>query len=177
MQIERTENELILSETPGCLWLFSLLFIVVGGLFVYGALGGFTNRSEYSFWVLPVAFLMGAIGCATGLWMIYRSPITKISINRDTETLDYTTYGIDGRTHRTYYFDQIEKFCLIEETDSEGDPVWSLGMEIAGGETIKISALESHRELFKRDFVFRINEFMYKEMPSAQAVFELEDES
>jgi hypothetical protein len=177
MQIERTENELIIRETPGCLWIFALLFLIVGGIFVYGAFGNFSDHSSVPFWVITVAFVMGSIGCAVGLRLIHRSPITKVVIDRDSETVAHTTYGITGRTHAVYHFDEIEEFCLIEDNDSEGESIWSLGMEISGGETIKISSLESHVENFKRDFVFRINEFMGKEMPSAQAVFELENES
>jgi hypothetical protein len=176
MQIERIDNELIIRETPGCIWIFSSLFLVVGGIFVYGSLGNFTNHSSVPFWLITVAFLMGSIGCAVGLRLIHKSPITKIIIDRDNETVAYTTYGLTGRTHTVYYFDEIEEFCLIEETGSAGELIWSLGMEISGGETIKISSLESHDEIFKRDFVFRINEFMGKQMPIAQSVFELEDE-
>ena len=177
MQIERIENELIIRETPGCIWIFGLLFLVVGGLFVYGSLGNFTDHSSVPFWLITLAFVMGSIGCAVGLRLIHKAPITKIIADRDTETVAYTTYGISGRTHAVYHFDEIEEFCLIEETDSEGALVWSLGMELCGGETVKISSLESHDEHFKRDFVFRVNEFMYKQMPSAQTVFELENES
>ncbi|MGC2238087.1 MAG: hypothetical protein WA584_18140 [Pyrinomonadaceae bacterium] len=177
MKTKQTENELIIQETPGCLWLFSLLFLVVGGLFVYGSLGNFTNHSTVPFWLLPITFLMGATGCAVGLRLIYHAPITKVVLNRDNKTIAHTTYGIAGRTHTVYHFDEIDAFCLIEEKDDEGDPLWSLGMEIHGGERVKISSLESRDELFKRDFVFRVNEFMYKQMPSAQTVFELEDES
>lgn len=176
MQFERIDNELIIRETPGCLWIFALLFLVVGGLFVYGSLGNFTNQSSVPFWLITVAFVMGSIGCAVGLRLIHRSPITKIVVDRDSETVAYTTYGLTGRTHKVYHFDEIEEFCLIEDRDSEGGLIWSLGMEIAGGETIKISSLESHDEIFKRDFVFQANEFMGKQMPIAKSVFELEDE-
>jgi len=176
MQIERIDNELIIRETPGCLWLFGLLFLVVGGLFVYGSLGNFTDHGNVPFWLITVAFVMGSIGCAVGLRLIHKAPITKVIVDRDSETVAYTTYGLAGRTHKLYHFDEIEEFCLIEERDSEGELIWSLGMKISGGETIKISSLESHDENFKRDFVFRVNEFMGKQMPIAQSVFELEDE-
>jgi hypothetical protein len=177
MQADRTENELIIRETPGCLWIFALLFVVVGGIFVYGALGNFSIRGDVPFWLIAVAFIIGAIGCAVGLRMLHQSPITKVVIDRDSETVAHTTYGITGRTHRIYHFDEIEEFRLIEERDSEDEPVWSLGMEISGGETIKISSLARYAESFKLDFVFRVNEFMGKQMPPAQTVFELENES
>lgn len=176
MQIERIDNELIIRETPGCIWIFGLLFLVVGGLFVYGSLGNFTDHSSVPFWLITIAFIMGSIGCAVGLRLIHRAPITKVIVSRDSETVSHTTYGLSGRTHTIYHFDDIDQFCLIEEKDGDGELIWSVGMEISGGEIVKISSLESHDENFKRDFVFRVNEFMYKQMPSAQTVFELEDE-
>ncbi len=85
MKVEKTDNELIIRETPGCIWIFSSLFLVVGGLFVYGSLGGFVNGNEVPLWTLFVAFLMGSIGCGVGLWLIYNSPITKVVFNRENE--------------------------------------------------------------------------------------------
>jgi len=162
MQVDQTENELIIRETPGCLWIFALLFLVVGGIFVYGAFGNFTKQSAVPFWLITVAFISGSIACAIGVRWIHRSPISKVVIDRDSETVAHTTYGITGRTHAVYAFDEIEEFCLIEDHDGEGEPVWSLGMEISGGETVKIASFENQIESFKHDFVFRINEFMGK---------------
>jgi hypothetical protein len=176
MQVERIENQLIIRETPGCIWIFSLLFLVVGGLFVYGSLGNFESGGA-PLWLLPLTFVFGSIACAVGLWLLNRAPITRIVINRDNETLSYTTYGVAGRTHKLYHFDEIEKFCLIEELDDESSLIWSLGLEFIDGEVIKISALASHNQKYKLDFVFAANEFMYKQMPVAQDVFQLEDES
>jgi len=177
MQIERTENELIIRETPGCLWIFGLFFAFVGGVFVYGALGGFVDFRRHELWMLALAFVMGAIGVCTGVWIISRAPITKVSINRIENELFITRYGLFGKRENFYEFDEIEQFCLIEEEDDESNPIWSLGMRLAGGETIKISSMPSHDERFKRNFVFQTNEFMHKQMPDTQTVFELEDET
>jgi hypothetical protein len=176
MQIERTENELIIRETPGCLWIFGLFFAVVGGVFVYGALGGFADFRRHELWVLALAFVMGAIGVCAGVWIISGAPITKVVINRIENEVFITRYGLFGKRESFYDFDEIEQFCLIEEEDDESSPIWSLGMNLAGGETIKISSMPSHDERFKRDFVFLTNEFMHKQMPISQSVFELEDE-
>lgn len=177
MKIEQTERELIIRETPGCIWLFSLLFLVVGGLFVYGSLGNFTNGGAVPFWILPITFLMGSTGCVVGLWLIYNAPITKLVANRDKKLVTHTTYGIDGRTQTIYHFDEIEAFRLIEEKDDEGDNIWSLGMELSNGETIKISSLESRDELFKRNFVFHANEFIFKQASPTEMILDAADES
>ena len=46
MKIKQTENELIIQETPGCLWIFGLFFAFVGAIFVYGSFGGLTDYDK-----------------------------------------------------------------------------------------------------------------------------------
>ncbi len=176
MQTEQTNNELIIRETPGCLWIFGLFFAIVGGSFVYGALGGFSNWGEQSLWTLALAFLMGSIAVAAGIWIIYGAPVTKVIINRVENTVQMTRYGLFGKRESYYDFAEIERFRLVEEKDTEGDDVWFLGMELTDGETIKISSFASHDERFKSNFVFQTNEFTRKQMPPAQMILELEDE-
>ena len=177
MQTEQNQNVLVLRETPGCLWICGLFFAFVGGIFVYGALGGFTDYDRHSRWTLMLTFLMGAAAVGSGIWMIYLAPVTRIVIDRLDQTILMKRYGLFGKRKNLYEFDEIERFCLIEEKDDEGSDIWSLGMSLANGETIKISSLPSHDERFKSDFVFQINEFMHKQIPPAQMILELQGES
>ncbi len=176
MQTKQTANELTFQETPGCVWIFSSILLIFGGLFVYGSLSNLINRSTVEFWLLPITFLLGSIAVAVGIRLIYKSPVTKLVFDLADETLLYTTYELTGKKQTLYDFEEIEMFRLIEERDSEGDLIWSLGMDLSNGETIKISSLPRHDEKFKRDLVFLANEFMYKQMPAAENVFELENE-
>ena len=176
MQTKQTANELTFQETPGCVWIFSLILLIFGGLFVYGSLGNFSNNSTVEFWLLPITFLMGSIAVGFGARLIYNTPITKLVFDLTDETLLYTTYGLTGKKQTLYDFDEIEMFSLIEERDSEGAPVWSLGMNLSNGETIKVSSLSRQDEKFKLDLVFRANDFMSKQIPAAPDVFELESE-
>ena len=75
MKTKQTANELIIRETPGCLWIFGLFFASIGGIIVYGALGGFSNWSEIPFWQLAMAFFMGAIADRAGIATAYYAPI------------------------------------------------------------------------------------------------------
>ncbi len=176
MQTEQTENELIIRETPGCLWIVGLFFALAGGTFVYGALGGFSNWRDQSLWTLVVAFLMGSIAVAAGIWIIYGAPITKVIIDRVEDTVRMTRYGLFGKRESYYDFAEIERFYLVEEKDTEGDDIWFLGMELTDGETIKISSFASHDERFKSNFVFQTNEFTRKQIPSSQMILDSEDE-
>lgn len=174
MKIIQNNDELVLKETPGCLWVFGLFFAVIGGVFVFGALGGASNRDAVSPTSAGIAFFMGAVAVGAGIWVIYRAPVTKIVLNRTMKKIDYTRLGLGGKQAEIYNFADIRQFCLVEEFDDEGDPIWSLGMELASGETLKISSLQSHDEKYKRDFVFQINEFLGKQMPSYQTNLEIE---
>ena len=176
MQTEQTENYLIIRETPGCLWIFGLFFVLVGGAFVYGALGGFVDYARHELWMLALAFVMGSIGVATGVWIIYRAPITKVVINRLDNEVFMTRYGLFGKRETFYDFEEIEQFRLIEERDSEGDKIWSLGMDLYDGETIKISSLPSHDERFIQNFVFQTNEFTRKQLPFCEMILDAADE-
>lgn len=159
------------------MWLVALFFGSIGGVFVYGALGGFTNYQFIAPYKIFFAFVMGMIGVSAGCWFIYRSPITKLTINNLSETVDLHRFGVFGKSENKYAFDEISQFFLISEKDTEGDSIWLLGMELADGEVIRISSLESHSEEFKRKFVYETNLFMHKQMPSTATFFELEDDN
>lgn len=177
MQTEQTQNELIIRESPGCLWIVGLLFALVGGAFVYGALGGLIDYQRHAPWLLALSMIMGICGVAAGVWIIYGAPMTKVIIDRIEDTVWMTRYGLLGKSEIAYRFDEIRQFCLVEEKDDEGNPIWSLGMELTNNETIKISSLPSHDEYFKRGFVFQANEFTRKQFPLSRMILESEDEN
>ena len=176
MQSEQTENYLIIRETPGCMWIFSLFFAVVGGVFVYGALGGFTDYARHELWMLALAFVMGSIGIATGVWIIAGAPITKVIIDRVENEVFITRYGLFGKRETFYEFDEIEEFCLIEDRDDESNPIWSLGMKLIDDEMIKISSMPSHDERFVQNFVFQTNEFTRKQLHFCEMILDAANE-
>jgi len=176
MQTEQNENVLVIRETPGCLWIFGLFFATVGGVFVWGALGGFTDWGSQSLWMLAVAFAMGSIAVAVGVWIIHGAPVTRVRLDRLEKDVLITRYGLFGKRVSLYEFDEIEQFALLEEADDESNPIFSLAMNLHSGETVKISSLPSHDRRFKENFVFQTNEFMHKQLASTGMIFELEDE-
>jgi hypothetical protein len=166
MKLTQNENELTIGEAPGCLWIFGLFFAIIGGAFVYGSLGGFSNYAEVGPWGLAASFFMGSTGVAAGFWIIFHAPVTKVTVDRKARTAVHTQRGLFGKKERSYRFDLVREFCLIEEVDGDGDPIWSLGLELSDGERVRISSLASPAESFKRDFVFQANQFMGRQMPS-----------
>lgn len=177
MQTEQTQNELIVRETPGCVWIMGLFFALIGGIFVYGALGGFTDYDQHAPWTIALTLFMGLAAVGVGVWIIYTAPITRVVINRIDDIVHIERWGLFGKQESSYIFDDIERFVLLEEKDNEGDDCWALGMRLMSEEVVRISAVASHDARFKNNFVFQINEFMHKQLTPVEIVLELEDEN
>lgn len=174
MKIERSGEILVIRETPGLLWVLGGFFIAISSMFVYGALGGYSNWNEALRFTIGAHLAMGLIGISVGFGVIFSAPVTRIVIDRFNRTLLYRVRGLLRRSETVYRFDQIDSFSLIEEKDSDGDPKWSVGLKLREGEVLKVSRLESPDESYKRNFVNQANEFMFKRIPSYR---DIEDES
>ena len=177
MKIEQNEDSLIIRETPGCLWFVGLFFALVGGIFVYGALGGFTDYGKQAPWVIAFAGLMGSCVVGVGIWAIYKAPVTKVVISNTENKVFLSRSGLFGKQKSIYNFEEISRFCLVEERDDEGDQIWSIGFILTSGETIKLNSLPSHSEEYERKYVFQVNEFMRKQLSPVQMILETDDEN
>ncbi len=178
MQISQTNDKLLIQETPGCLWIFGLLFVFIGGAFVFGALGGLADYDRQSPLMLFAAFSFGVVGIVAGIRIISRAPISHIVVDRFHSIVVWTRYGFMGRDTSVYRFEDVECFRLIEDRDDEGAEIWWLGMELVNGEVLRIGAVASHFEENERRFVFAANAFAGKQLTATELAFdELEDEN
>ncbi len=175
MKVDETINEIKIVETPGCLWIVGLFFVVIGGMLLWGTLGGFSNWHEIETWELIVAFFICVSGIAAGVWIISSGPISRVVIDRVDNSVSINKYGFFGKRSNFYRFEEVKHFCLIEETDSEGDTIWSIGMKLISGETIPITALSMPAEELQQGYVFQFNKFMRKAMPSYEKNLKSQD--
>lgn len=165
MKITQTPNELVVKETPGCIWVIGLFFALVGGIFVYGAIGGFTNWNKVPGWQLILTGVMGTIAVLIGYWVIYQAPVLKVIVDRIEDKVSVSRFGLFGKDKKIYSFGEIKEFCLIEERDDENEQIWYVGLNLTSGETVKLTSHAKHSE-DERKYVFETNEFMRKQMPS-----------
>jgi hypothetical protein len=174
MHTDRTENELTIQETPGCVWFLGAGFAIIGGMLTYGTLGGFSNWNEVSRWELVFAFVIGLSVIFGGIWTIRMSPISKVVINRTENIVILSRRGLFVREKFIYNFDEIKHFCQIEDVDSEDCAVWYFGLELKTGEILKITSIAIHSEDFQRKYVFESNEFARKSLPTWEPALEID---
>ncbi len=175
MLTSRTANELTIQETPGCLWFIGAFFAFVGGSFVFGALGAFSNLGQSPIWQVVLAFLMGSISIGVGFWIIHSAPISKLVIDRFDERIILTRRRLFERSEDIYSFEDVERFCQIQDIDDEGILVWFFGMDLTEGETITITSLASHTDDFQQKYVFEANEFARKSLPTWESVLKIDE--
>jgi hypothetical protein len=176
MKLEQHDNLIVIRETPGCMWFVGLFFLVICGMFLFGASGGFSNWNELKHWEISVAIAMSFCGIAAGIWMIQSAPVTKVFIDRQQKQLSIVRRALFGRESKTYEFDEIDHFFVFEETDQEGSLVYSLAVRLMDEEVIKINSMQLHDEHYHHDFAFRANEFMLKQLPATAMILDLTDE-
>jgi hypothetical protein len=172
MKVFQTADTLIIKENPGCLWIFGLFFAALGVLFIYGAFNGFVLFGLETAWAVGLTFLAGLAGIGIGLSAIYKTPIHILEIDRFENEVTLIRWGIFGKRSTVYYFDEIEKFCLLENKSK-----WSFGLELIDGEKVPVTSLGQHAEDYESKYVYPVNIFIGKELPSCHLVFEPQDES
>ena len=141
MQAKQIDDELILRDAPGCLWLFGAFFVFVGGVFVYGSLGGFTNRDEVPWWLIPFSFFMGATTVGVGIWQIAAHPSSKVTMNSLTKTVLHERRGLFKKSDRIFRFDEIRHFSVEQSEDDESNPIWKLELNLTSGETVELTSV------------------------------------
>jgi hypothetical protein len=176
MHIRQTENQLVITETPGCVWILASLFLLVGGAFVWGALGGFVDWHLHSPLLLAAALLMGAASVAAGVWLIGRAPVTTIVIDRIDDLVTWTQRGIFGTTEEVFCFDEIDQFRLVSDFDDEGARIWTLGLELFDGRLLTVGSLPSHFEENEQRYVFAANNFIRKQLRPMELILDDDEE-
>ena len=68
-------------------------------------------------------------------------------------------------------------FFTKKRKNKQNRTIWSFGIEFIEGEKIVITSLGQHAEDYESKYVYPLNVFIGKELPSCQLNFELQDES
>lgn len=157
---EQTESELKLTDSAGCFWLFGLFFVIMGGIFILGLLGLFTNLHELSALEKIAAWIIAAGGFSAGVYFIYQNPGSGILFDKNTSTLKITRSGLFRNEIEEYSLNEIRNIVLSQSTDTDGDTVYRIEAELKTGKLVALSLLWMHNREVQEKLVNKIREFL-----------------
>lgn len=157
---EQTEYELKLTDSAGCLWLFGLFFVVIGGIFILGLLGLFTNLNELSDLEKAAAWLMSLSGFSAGVYFIYQNPGSGILFDKRNNSLTITRTGLFRNQREQYRLNEILNIVLSQSTDIDGDPVYRIEAELKTGKLVPLSLIWIQNKGVQDELLNKIKEFL-----------------
>jgi hypothetical protein len=141
LRITHTAHRLTIRGSPGCFWLLGAFFIILSFIFILGPLGLFTNANAISLPERILAFAMGFIGVAAGLYMLASSPYTVATFDRQQGHVDIKRVGLFRRSSERYPLADILSVDIEESRDGDGDPIYQLQMTLRSGQHVPLSRL------------------------------------
>ncbi|MBS4033613.1 MAG: hypothetical protein KGZ85_04035 [Ignavibacterium sp.] len=157
---EQNSTELKLTDSAGCLWIFGLFFIIMGGIFISGLLGMFQNLDELSNLEKLGAWIISLGGFLAGVYLIYQNPGSGILFDRGNNKLIITRTGLFRNQKEEYGLNEIKDIVLTKSTDTDGDPVYRVEAELKTGKLIPLSILWLQNKEVMEDKIKTIRDFL-----------------
>ena len=139
MRITQSDLRLVARDTPGCLWLFGLMF-VASGTFVLASApfskewAGFVALERTTILAIGIAHL------AVGLFLIRRTPATVLELDR-TRGLGVHRLRHPGDREWTvtqFRLADLRDVDVLQSRDSDGDPAYTVRLVLADGRQLKL---------------------------------------
>jgi hypothetical protein len=141
---DRDDGTLVVDETPVMHWLFALLFVGVGGLFVVGPLGVFTDADRLAWWVRAGIAAVGSIGVAVGGWVLVRAPRSRLTVAPARAGVRLERWGLGGHVAWEWPLAAITGVQLVQGRDDEGGTVFQLHLLVRDARPVPISPVWVH---------------------------------
>jgi hypothetical protein len=157
---EQNLTELKLTDSAGCLWIFGLFFVIMGGIFISGLLGLFHNLDELSNFEKLGAWIISLGGFLAGVYLIYQNPGSGILFDKGNNKLIITRTGLFRNQKEEYGLNEIKDIVLTKSTDTDGDPVYRVEAELKTGKLIPLSILWLQNKEIMEDKIKTIRDFL-----------------
>jgi len=125
-------------------WLLGLLFVGVGGLFVVGPLGLFTDARHMAWWIRAVTAALGAGGVAAGGWTLARAPRSLLTVDPAGGRVRLERWGLGGRVMREWPLTALTAVQLAEGRDDDGGAVFQVHLQLGQAPPVPLSPVWHH---------------------------------
>jgi len=139
MRIQQSASRLVVRDTPGCLWLFGLVF-VMSGTFVLVAAPLSPQWASFTGWERTGILAIGIGHLGGGLWLIRHTPATTLELDRARGTGTHRSRHPGDRSETVVAFSlaDLRDVDVLEERDSDGDPAFVVRVRLADGRQLRL---------------------------------------
>lgn len=161
MKIIESDDHMVIADTPGCLWLFGLVFVASGTCVLLIPFTS-TEWGRFALWERAAILAIGAAHLAAGVWTVRRHAATRTELDR----------RVGRGTHRVRQpgarFATVTNFALSDvrfvdvraDKDSEGDPMFQLRLWLTGSQMLALQSQPAHGEASAREHAAAIRRFL-----------------
>ena len=139
MRLTESPGRLVLSDTPGCIWVLGLAFVGSGTLVLTVPVFA-PEWATFVWWERLAVLAIGASHLAAGLWTIRLHPATRLELDRARGAgLHRVRHpGQRAPTITTFRLTEVRDVALVESRDSDGDPVFALRLRLSEGREVQL---------------------------------------
>lgn len=161
MRLTDTGTRLVAADRPGATWILGLAF-VASGTFVL-CIPLFANEwATFGIWERIAILAIGLSHLGGGLWTIRQHPATEVEFDRAGGAGTHRVRRPGERVGAITQFRlaDVRDVGVLEEKDSDGDPVYLVRMLLADGRELRLQGHPAHGESMAREQAAAIRRFV-----------------
>jgi hypothetical protein len=144
MRVSHDRDRITIRDRPGSHWLLGIL-LLSGGLFGIAATLGLAENAADLGWAGRLMSIGIGGGVAAGaLWWLWRSPGSRIELDRTRASIRMTRTGLTGRRELELLFGDVAAVVVEQREDSDGGIVGRPALRLTNGRTVLLSELWLH---------------------------------
>ena len=161
MRLTDTGTRLVAADTPGATWILGLAF-VASGTFVLSIPLFASEWATFGPWERIAIFAIGLSHLGGGLWTIRQHPATQVELDRAGGAGTHRVRRPGERVGAITQFRlaDVSDVGVVEEKDSDGDPVYLIRMLLADGRELRLQGHPAHGEAAAREQAAAIRRFV-----------------
>lgn len=137
--VRSRERTIEVDDTPLAFWVYSLGFVIVGGIFVAGPISLFPDIEQMRWWLRVLIGTVGALSVSVGTWLLVGAPRSRIIADASQALVRLDRWGIGGRERFEWGIGDLVAVQLSERRDDDGDRVFRLSLVVRDGRTVPMS--------------------------------------
>lgn len=135
-------SRLVVEASVGPIPVLGLFFALIGGIFVYGLLGGFVNLHDVEPWERGVAWAVSLAVMSTGAWILHEARSHATVIDPERRMVVIARRAPFHTARERIRLAEVREAVVTRDADSDGDPVYGISLELQGNRRASLTPIQ-----------------------------------